>query len=76
MYNFRGIVTLKNGSHKIIRVAYDEVAHIVYEFQKLQKSIWRDEEAYVRIGGDECNLATWAGCKFINERNGKELLAI
>lgn len=42
MTNYKCIVTMKNGSHKIVRMAKNVMAHIVYEYRKFQQSIFND----------------------------------
>ena len=71
MTNYKGIVTLKDGSHKIIRGAQDVVAHVVYEFKKAQRSIFVSESVVYGIA-----VALIASVKFINEYTGEVYLEI
>lgn len=71
MTNYKAIVTLKNGAHKVIRGAVDMVAHIVSEVRKAQKDIFVPEGAVYGIA-----LALIASVKFINEYTGEVYLEI
>ena len=42
MNDYKCIVTLKNGGHKILRLTKRMVAHIVSEFRKMQQSIFSE----------------------------------
>lgn len=40
--NYKCIVTLKNGGHKILRITKSMLAHLVSEFRKMQQSIFNE----------------------------------
>ena len=62
MTNYKAVVTLQGGGHKIVRGAQDMVAHLNYVVQKAKKSIFRSEEYVYGIA-----VALIASVKFINE---------
>lgn len=73
MTNYKCIVTMKNGSHKIVRMAKNVMAHVVYEFRKFQQSIFSDivllelpADVYLMLNDVKSLL-------FINEWTGEKL---
>lgn len=40
--NYKCIVTLKNGGHKILRLTRRMMAHLVSEFRKMQQAIFAE----------------------------------
>jgi hypothetical protein len=71
MTNYKAIVTLKDGTRKIVRGAQDVVAHITHMVREAQKSIFRSEEYVYGIA-----VALIASVKFINEYTGQVYLEI
>lgn len=71
MTNYKAVVTLQGGGHKIVRGAQDMVAHLNYAVQKAKKSIFRSEEYVYGIA-----VALIASVKFINEYTGQVYLEI
>jgi len=76
MTYFKCIVTFANGRHKIIRMLREEIAHIVYKFRQMRKSLWRDEEVEVEVGGVKLCLNECLKMKFFNEYTGEEFLTL
>ena len=72
---YKVIVTLKNGSHRIMRATKDIVAHIVTEFRKMQHNIFNDVVCVV-VNGTVLVLNDCENMKFINEYTREEFLAI
>lgn len=72
---YRCYVTMRNGSVKMIRVAYDRIAHIVSEFRKMQRSIFRDR-VVLTVNGVTFTLSDVVRLVFKNERTGDELLTV
>lgn len=73
MTNYKCIVTMKNGSHKIVRMAKNVMAHVVYEFRKFQQNIFSDivllelpADVYLMLNDVKSLL-------FINEWTGEKL---
>lgn len=73
MTNYKCIVTMKNGSHKIVRMAKNVMAHVVYEYRKFQQSIFSDivllelpADVYLMLNDVKSLL-------FINEWTGEKL---
>lgn len=75
MTNYRCVVTLKNGAHKILRMTRDVVAHIVSEFRKMQKNIFNDRVT-VNVGGSTLLLNDVTSMRFLNEYTGEEFLTV
>lgn len=71
MTNYKGIVRLTNGSHKIIRGGADMVAHTVHKIREARKSIFISEE---KIYGIAVSLIV--SIKFINEFTKQTYLEI
>jgi hypothetical protein len=71
MTNYKAVVTLQGGGHKIVRGAQDMVAHLNYAVQQAKKSIFRSEEYVYGIA-----VALIASVKFINEYTGQVYLEI
>ena len=71
MTNYKAVVTLQGGGHKIVRGAQDMVAHLNYVIQQAKKSIFRSEEYVYGIA-----VALIASVKFINEYTGQVYLEI
>lgn len=73
--NYRTVVELTNGCHKIVRLSYAQVAHVVSEVNKFRRSIFCDVVNITLNGVTLCmnEIISW---KFINERTGQELLTI
>ncbi len=71
MTNYKAIVTLKNGAHKVIRGAQDMVAHVVYELKKSRNDIFAPEGFVYGIA-----VALIASVKFINEYTGEVYLEV
>jgi len=73
MTNYRCIVTMKNGSHKIVRMAKNVMAHVVYEFRKYQQSIFSDI-VLLELPADVWLLLNEVkNLVFINEYTGEKL---
>ena len=74
---FKCIVTLKSGTHRIIRMTIDKVAKFVNLFKEQQTNVFNDESYLFFLSEDEALLmASVAGAKFINERTGEEFLSL
>lgn len=73
--NYRTIVELTSGCHKIVRLSYTQVAHVVSEVNKFRRNIFSDVKTITLNGVTLClnEIISW---KFINERTGQELLTI
>ena len=71
MTNYKAIVTLQGGGHKIVRGAQDMVAHLSYMVSQAKKSIFKSEESVYGIA-----VALIASVKFINEYTGEVYLTI
>ena len=73
---FKCILTLKNGSHKIVRMATDKVASVACAVRDL-KNIGLVSKRHIEILKElEIQAYQIAGCRFINERTGQELLSL
>lgn len=72
---FRCVVTMKNGTHKIMRVTIDMVARITTAFREHQKSIFKDIDLLI-VGCDVLNFLLVDRIKFINERTNEEYLTL
>lgn len=75
MTNYRTIVELSNGCHKIFRLSYEQVAHVVSEVRKFKNALFR-EVRYVTFSGVTLCLNEILSWKFINEYTGEEFLSI
>lgn len=75
MTNYRCIVTLRSGAHKILRMTRDVVAHVVAEFRKMQHCIFNDRVT-VNVGGYTLTLNDVTSLKFMNEYTGEEFLTV
>ena len=73
MTNYKCIVTLKNGSHKIVRMTKDVVAHVVTEFRKFQSSIFKDVVLLELANETFLVLNNIRQFVFINEYTGEKL---
>ena len=71
MTNYKAIVTLADGKHKIIRGAIDMVAKFTTELRKARKSLWASEDSFNGI-----SLAAILSVKFVNEYTGEVYLEI
>lgn len=72
MTNYKAIVTLKNGGHKIMRMTRDVMAHMVSEFRKMQRSIFNDK-VELSVNGSCIILNEIKALLFINEWTGERL---
>ena len=73
---FKCIITLKNGAHKIVRMTIDKVASVTCAVRDL-KSIGLVSKRHVDLLKQlEIQAYQIAGCRFINERTGQELLSL
>ncbi len=72
MTNYKAIVTLKNGGHKIMRMTRDVMAHMVSEFRKMQRSIFNDK-VELSVNGSSIILNEIKALLFINEWTGERL---
>ena len=73
MTNYRCVVTLKNGAHKIVRMTKDVMARLVTAFRKAQTCPWltkRYEDTYKEFGLTPQNVIRLL---FINEYTGERL---
>lgn len=75
MTNYKCIVTLRSGAHKILRMTKDVVAHVVAEFRKMQRSIFNDKKT-VNVGGYTLTLNDVTCMRFMNEWTGEEFLTV
>lgn len=73
---FKGIVTMKNGTHKVIRVAVHMVAKIVCAFRECRRCIFQETWFIVLAGNDVLDISEIKSIRFINERTCKELLTL
>lgn len=71
MTNYKCIVRLSGGQHKIVRGAQDVVAKINAAVQRARKSVFKSEEVVYGIA-----VAAIASVKFINEYTGQVYLEI
>lgn len=73
---FKCIITLKNGAHKIVRMTIDKVASVTCAVRDL-KSVGIVSKRHVDLLRQlEIQAYQIAGCRFINERTGQELLSL
>lgn len=73
MTNYRCIVTLTNGAHKIVRMTKDVMATLVTGFRKMQNEPWltkRYVEVFKRF---ELMPSQVSKLLFINEYTGEKL---
>jgi hypothetical protein len=75
MTNYRTVVALTNGLHKIVRLDKGQIAHVVSEFRKFQRRIF-DDVVELNLNGSKLCLNEIVSFKFINEWTGEELLSI
>ena len=73
MTNYKCIVTMKNGSHKIVRMAKNVMAHVVYEYRKFQQSIFNDTVLLELPADVWLILNNVKSFLFINEWTGEKL---
>ena len=73
---FKCIITLKNGAHKIVRMTIDKVASVTCAVRDLKNvGIVSKRHVYL-LKQLEIQAYQIAGCRFINERTGQELLSL
>ncbi|MBQ9655947.1 MAG: hypothetical protein IJV38_07990 [Prevotella sp.] len=73
---FKCIITLKNGAHKIVRMTIDKVASVICAVRDL-KNVGIVSKRHVDLLKQlEIQAYQIAGCRFINERTGQELLSL
>lgn len=72
MTNYKCVVTLRNGAHKIVRMTKDVMAHLVSEFRKCQRDIFADRKEIV-IHDVLLLLNDVKMLLFINEYTGERL---
>lgn len=73
---FKCIITLKNGAHKIVRMTIDKVASVTCAVRDL-KNVGIVSKRHVDLLKQlEIQAYQIAGCRFINERTGQELLSL
>lgn len=73
---FKCIITLKNGAHKIVRMTIDMVASVTCAVRDL-KNIGLVSKRHIEILKElEIQAYQIAGCRFINECTGQELLSL
>ena len=73
---FKCIITLKNGAHKIVRMTIDKVASVTCAVRDL-KNVGLVSKRHIEILKEfEIQAYQIAGCRFINERTGQELLSL
>ena len=73
---FRCVLTLSNGTHKIVRMTIDKVAQLcaaVRQLRDFSMLVERYERLFSEIG---IHPEDFACCKFINERTGEVLIEI
>jgi hypothetical protein len=73
---FKCVVTMKNGAHKIVRMAVDKVAKFAAAMRDLHASPWLSQRYKEFFDSMEIDFSEVSSCKFINERTGEELLTI
>lgn len=73
---FKCIVTLSNGSHRILKsLSTHLVAHIVACYKTCKYSIF-NEHLVVKVHDESVDVSDFRSIKFINERTGEELLSL
>lgn len=73
MTNYKCIVTLTNGAHRIVRMTKDVVAKLSYAFRRKQNDPWltkRYEDVFMQL---ELLPEQVARLLFINEYTGERL---
>lgn len=73
MTNYKCIVTLKNGAHKIVRMTKDVMARLVVAFRKNQRDPWLTERYENTFQSYGLNPAQVLKLLFINEYTGEKL---
>lgn len=74
---FRGVVTMNNGTHKIIRVGVQMVARITKLFREEKKNVFRDEQLLLVLSGEDVlNISEVKSVKFLYDHNREELLTL
>ncbi len=74
---FRGVVTMNNGTHKIIRVGVQMVARITTMFKEEKKNVFRNEKNLLVLAGEDIlNISDVKSIKFMYEYNHEELLTL
>jgi len=73
MTNYKCIVTLKNGAHKIVRMTKDVVAKLVTAFRKQQNDPWLTERYEQVFAHFELTPSQVLKLLFINEYTGERL---
>lgn len=74
---FRGVVTMNNGTHKIIRVGVQMVARITTMFKEEKKNVFRNEQNLLALAGNDIlNISEVKSIKFMYEHNHEELLTL
>lgn len=74
---FRGVVTMNNGTHKIIRVGVQMVARITKLFREEKKNVFRDEQLLLVLSGEDVlNISEVKSIKFLYDHNREELLTL
>ncbi len=75
---FKGVVTMNDGTHKIIRVGASMIAKITKLFRDEQKNIFRKNEQLLLglAGEDVLNISQVKSIKFLNEYTHEELLTL
>lgn len=72
---FKCIVTLANGTHRIVRVTIDKVARIVSAVRELG-SPWLNDRCQQTFRQMGISPKDFVSCRFLNERTGEELLSL
>ena len=75
MTYYKAIVTMKNGVHKIVRLTYLQVAHVVSEVRKFNQNIFRDVVEITLNGVTLClnEILSW---RIFNEYTREEFLTL
>ena len=73
MTNYKCIVTLKNGAHKIVRMTKDVVAKLVTAFRKQQNDPWLTKRYADVFAQYELPPSQVKSLLFINEYTGERL---
>jgi len=71
---FKGIVTLKNGAHKIVRMTIDKVAQFAAAMKQLREMPWLTKRYEDFFNSLEIDSKQILSCRFFNERTGEELI--
>ncbi|MBQ9560569.1 MAG: hypothetical protein IJV08_11430 [Bacteroidaceae bacterium] len=75
MMNYKCIVTLHNGAHKIVRMTKDVVAKICYLYRQMQRSIFNDA-VIVAVNDTVLVLNKCRSLRFIYEDTHREYLTL